>query len=315
MKKSIWSKLFASFLRLVFPAILLVVVALVAAAVWLVHRAAEPPHAAYLVTPDNLSSFTLSKVKISEESWQNKDATGARGWLVRGGENQPAVILLHRYGADRSWLLNLGVKLNEATGFTVLIPDQRGHGANPSVKWSGFGGVEGDDLAAAVQFLRNQKTAEKIGVYGVEMGAVAAVFGAGEENAIRALALDSIPASSEEILGNIVKARSSFAGEIAHKIADHGTTLYYRKAFRREAMCDAAPQLENRKILLLAGKDAPALQESTAKLGSCLANKSNAQMKTDLPISGFNLINSATSQQQEDYDQIVINFFRSALSN
>jgi pimeloyl-ACP methyl ester carboxylesterase len=315
MKKSIWRKLFASFLRLVFPAIMLVVIALIAVAVWLVHRSAEPPHAAYLVTPETLSSFTQSKVKISEETWQNKDSTAARGWILRGAQNSPGVVLLHRYGTDRSWLLNLGVKLNEATGFTVLIPDLRGHGANPSVKWSGFGGIEGDDLAAAVQFLRNQKTSDRIGVYGVEMGAVAAVFGSGEETAIRALALDSVPASSEDVLGDIVKARSSLAGEIASEIANRGTMLYYRKAFRRDSMCDAAPQLENRKILLLAGKDAPALQESTVKLGGCLTNKANTQMKTDLPISGFNLINSATSQQQEDYDQIVINFFRVSLTN
>ena len=312
MKKSIWRKLFASFIRLVFPAILIVVIALVAASLWLVHRAAEPPRAEYLVTPESLSSFTRSKVKISEETWQNKDASAARGWLLRGGENAPAVILLHRYGADRSWLLNLGVNLNEATGFTVLIPDQRGHGANPGVKWSGFGGVEGEDLAAAVQFLRNQKTSDRIGVYGVEMGALAAVFGAGEEQAIRALALDSIPASSEDVLENIVKARSSVAGEFAYQIACRGTMLYYRKAFRHDSICDAAQKLDNRKILLLAGKDAPDLQESTAQLAGCL---SNSQSKTDLPISGFNLINAATSRQQEDYDQIVINFFRSALSN
>ncbi|MDQ4123824.1 MAG: lysophospholipase [Acidobacteriota bacterium] len=315
MKKSIWGKLFASFLRLVFPAIMLVVFALVAVAVLLVHRAAEPPRTAYLVTPESLSSFTQSKVKISEETWQNKDSTAAGGWLLRGGENAPAVVLLHRYGADRSWLLNLGVKLNEATGFTVLIPDQRGHGANPSVKWSGFGGIEGEDLAAAVQFLRNQKTSDRIGVYGVEMGALAAVFGAGQESAIRALALDSVPASSEDVLGNIVKARTSMAGEFARGIANHGTKLYYPKAFRRDLMCDTAPQLENRKILLLAGKDAPALQESTVRLGGCLPKQANAQLKTGLPISGFNLINSATSQQQEDYDQMVINFFRSALSS
>lgn len=146
------------------------------------------------------------------------------------------------------------------------------------------------------------------------MGAIAAVFGAGGETAIRALALDSVPASSEDVLGNIVKARSSVAGEVAREIANRGTMLYYPKAFRRDSMCDAAPQLENRKILLLAGKDAPALQESTIKLGGCLS-KQSVQQKTDLPISGFNLINAATSQQQEDYDHTVINFFRSALNN
>jgi fermentation-respiration switch protein FrsA (DUF1100 family) len=315
MKKSIWSKLFASFLRLVFPAILLVVAALAALAIWFVHQAAEPPRAAYLVTPESLSQFTQSQVKISEENWQNKDATPARGWMIRGAETAPAVILLHRYGTDRSWLLNLGVKLNETTGFTVLIPDQRGHGANPAVKWSGLGGVEGADLISAVEFLRGQKTGARIGVYGVEMGALAAIFGAGEEPAIQALALDSIPDSSEDILESTVKARTSFAGDIAYQIACRGTHLYYRTAFRHDAACEAAKQIENRKVLLLAGKDAPALRESTLAFGKCLSNGANVQSKTDLQISGFNLNNIAAGRQGEEYDNAVINFFRATLGN
>ncbi len=40
-------------------------------------------------------------------------------------------MLLHRYGGDRSWLFNLGVKINETTNFTILWPDLRGHGENP----------------------------------------------------------------------------------------------------------------------------------------------------------------------------------------
>lgn len=315
MKKSIWSKLFASFLRLVFPAILLVVAALAALAVWLVHQAAEPPRAAYLVTPESLSAFTRSQVKISEENWQNKDATGARGWMLRGAENAPAVILLHRYGTDRSWLLNLGIKLNEATGFTVLIPDQRGHGANPAVKWSGLGGVESEDLISAVEFLRASKAGTRIGVYGVEMGALAAIFGAGEEPAIQALALDSVPASSEGVLESTVKAQTSLAGEFAYQIACRGTHLYYRSAFRHDSACAAAGKIENRKVLLLAGKDAPALRESTAAFGKCLSNGGNVQAKTDLQISGFNLNNVAAGRQGEEYGNTVINFFRSALNN
>ena len=315
MKKSIWRKLFSSSLKLVFPAILLIIAAVTVAAVLLVHRAATPPRAAYLVTPESLNEFTRSRVKISEETWQNKDNTAARGWLLRGRENAPAIVLLHRYGRDRSWLLNLGIHLNEDAGFTVLIPDQRGHGANPTIKWSGFGGAESEDLISAVQFLRGQKIGEKIGVYGVEMGALAAIFGAADEQMIQALALDSVPASSEDVLKSVVKSRSSVAGEFAYQIACRGTHLYYRNGFRHDSACAAAVRMENRKILLLGGKDAPDLQESTADFGKCLPNGANVQAKTDLPISGFNLVSAATSRQQEDYDSLIVNFFRTALNN
>jgi pimeloyl-ACP methyl ester carboxylesterase len=75
--------------------------------------------------------------------------------------------------------LNLGVKLNEATNFTVLMPDLRGHGQGPLVEKCTFGGCEGDDVAAALVYLRSLKSVEdmplvgkEIGLYGIEMGAL-----------------------------------------------------------------------------------------------------------------------------------------------
>ena len=64
--------------------------------------------------------------------------------LVWGSNNMPAVVLLHKFGADRSYELDLGVKLNEATNFTVLMPDLAARGV-PVVDVSAFGGHESDD--------------------------------------------------------------------------------------------------------------------------------------------------------------------------
>jgi pimeloyl-ACP methyl ester carboxylesterase len=321
MKKSVWQKLFKSLFRLLVPALSLLILAIVAASVWLVHRAANPPRAGYLVTPERFAQFTTKGLEITDEKWSNKDGTGSRGWLVRGAENAPAVVLLHRYGTDRSWLLNLGVKLREATNFTVLIPDQRGHGENPLVNFSSFGGGEAEDLVAAVEFLRGLKTksgknqtGEKIGVYGVEMGAIAAVFGAEKEKAIQALALDSVPENSEDVLESSVKARSSMFGEFAYQIACRATYLYYRNGFRHEYASEAAKNLNDRRVLLLAGKDAPELQSTTNELSKSFTDAANVQIKTDLQPSGYNLINTATPAQEDAYDKIVIEFFLQSLS-
>ena len=313
MKRSIWRKLFGSLFKLFVPAFLLILAVVIVSAILLVHNAAEPPRAAYLVTPDKLGEIIRNRMNITEETWQNKDTTGARGWLLHGQEKAPAVVLLHRYGTDRSWLLNLGVKLNEATGFTVLIPDQRGHGENPSVKWTSFGGGEAEDLLSAIEFLRTKKVVDRIGVYGVEMGAVAALFGAGADKSIQSLALDSVPGSSEDVLESVVKSRSSYAGEFAYQIACRGTHLYYRNAFRHDSLCDAAKSLDNRRVLLLGGKDALKLQETTLELKNCLG-ASNVEAKTDLQVSGYSLVNMASSQQQEEYNRLVIDFFRQTLS-
>ena len=92
--------------------------------------------------------------------------------------------LAHRYGVDRSWFFNLGIKINEATGATILWPDLRGQGLNPSVSWTSFGSIEGDDIQAALDYLRTLKSVDgqtlvgdKVALYGVEMGGYAALGG------------------------------------------------------------------------------------------------------------------------------------------
>ncbi len=174
------TRIFKSIFRLMMPVAILIVVAVMAAAVFLVHTVSNPPHSAYLVTPEKYGQFSTRGAQVTEENWTNRDGSSSRGWLLRGAEGLPAVVFLHAYGADRSHVLDLAVKVNEATNFTILMPDERGHGLNPTVLQSSFGGCEGDDALVAVEFLRNLKTetqtnlvGQNIGFYGVEMGALA----------------------------------------------------------------------------------------------------------------------------------------------
>lgn len=315
-------RLFKSFYRLIFPVVLLLISAIVAASVWLTYTVSNPPHAAYLVTPEKYGQFSTRGARVTEETWANRDNTRSRGWLLRGTENAPAVILLHAYGADRSRVLDLAVKLNETTNFTVLMPDGRGHGANPSVQFSSFGGCETDDALSAIEFLRQLKSdnqaaliGQKIGFYGVEMGALAALAAAAKDTNVKALALDSVPADSDQVLSSAIDKRFPFASLITSKIASVGTHFYfYDGCYRRGAACEIAKSVNNRQVLLLAGLDAPNLQNSTTKLNRCFPNGTKVETKTDLNPSGYGLAN-ASLEQLGAYDQRVIEFFNVALGN
>ncbi|MCA1636697.1 MAG: hypothetical protein LC802_24270, partial [Acidobacteria bacterium] len=92
-------KLFTALL----PIILIVLLALVSLSAWMVYGATHPPPHPYLVTPEKFARLSDRGLMATEESWSNRDGTSARGWLVRGAEGAPCVLLLHRYGADRSW--------------------------------------------------------------------------------------------------------------------------------------------------------------------------------------------------------------------
>lgn len=319
MAKSI--RLIKSFSRLLFPVLVLIVGAVLTASIWLVHETAHPVSAAYLVTPEVYGMLSARGAQVTEEKWVNKDGSSARGWLLRGATDAPAVILLHKYGANRSYVLNLGVKLNEATNFTILMPDQRGHGLNPSVEYTSFGGCESDDTTSAIMFLRTLKTPEQfpqvgkdIGIYGLEMGSLAGLAAAGRDDSVKAIALDSVPQSADSMLASTVEKRFPFGSFVTAKFAQLGTRPYfYEGCFQRETSCEMAKKLADRKVLLLGGLDAPDFQESTAKLDKCFPASSTVESKTDLSPSGYSIIN-ASLELSESYDQRVIDFFRQALA-
>lgn len=315
-------RLFKSFSRLLLPVVVLFVLAAAAASVWLVHSMANPPRSAYLVTPDRYGQLSTRGARVTDENWTNRDGTSSRGWLLRGSENAPAVILLHRYGADRSHLLDLGVKLNEATNFTVLMPDERGHGTNPTVKFTSFGGCETEDISGALEFLRGLKTeaqtpliGQSIGIYGVEMGALVAISVAAKDEYVKALILDSVPQDSDAVLSSAVGSRFPFASSVTSKFARLGTYAYfYNGCYKRDPLCETAKAVSKRQVLLLAGSDAAQFQDSTAALAKCFPAATKIESKLDLNPSGYGITN-ASLEQSEAYDRRVIDFFKMALTN
>jgi pimeloyl-ACP methyl ester carboxylesterase len=254
-------------------------------------------------------------LKVSDETWSNPDGSRARGWLLKGAEGAPAVILLHRYATDRSFVFNLGVKINETTNFTILWPDLRGHGMSPPVKRTSFGSREGEDLLAAINFLRTAKSdsknklvADRFGVYGVELGAYAGLKAARADSQIKVLVLDSIPRDPNALLRESVSKCVGVDVGALQSLSRLATWISFLGNYENTTACEFAASLRDQHVLLLSGADAGYLKDSTAALQSCFANKANIEARTGLPLSGFSSP-SATGEQGEAYDRIVIDFF------
>lgn len=310
-------KLIKRVIKAFLPILLVVLVAIAAVTVWIVNGITKPPRAAYLVTPQTFSRVTGPMLKATEVTWTNHDGTQARGWLIRGAEGSPSVVLLHRYGADRSWLLNLAVKLNETTNFTVLWPDLRGHGENPPVNRTLFGAVDGDDATAAIDYLHTLKTAAgkpqvtgPVGVYGAELGAYAALDAAKRYPEIRALALDSAPASPDDLVRAATSVRAGMNNALLQRLASWGLKIYSFGKYQNTPSCELARSLKTVRVLLLTGSQGDSWRTSTLELGKCF--NGSVEVKTDLPVTGVSLP-SATGEQEETYDRPVIEFFDKAL--
>jgi len=307
------------FLNTFLPIALIILFVVGGVMAWLVYGITRPPRKAYLVTPQTFSQVTGPILKAKDETWSNHDGTRSRGWLILGAEGSPGVILLHRYGADRSWLLNLAVKINETTSFTVLWPDLRGHGEEPLVNWSTLGALEGDDTAAAIDHLRSLKSAAGkpqvaggIGLYGVELGAYAALEAAARYPEVRVLALDSVPGSPDDIASAATNVRTSTNNRTLQTLARWGLSIYSFGKFNGTTSCDLARALANRRVLLLSGDRNDPLRASTVIVAKCFPNPAAVELKSDLPLTGFNLP-SSTGEQEEAYDRPVIDFFDKGL--
>jgi pimeloyl-ACP methyl ester carboxylesterase len=297
------------------PIVLVLALAVAVSLIWIVYGATRPPRQPYLVTPQAFTQISGPVLKVTDETWRNRDRTQARGWLLRGAAGVPAIVLLHRYGADRSWLFNLGVKLHETTGFTILWPDLRGHGMDPPVKWTSFGTREGDDVLAALDYLRTLKTeqgqplaGDRIGLYGVELGAYAALKATLQDARVRVLALDSVPGVPDDLLRAAVKADLGVDNRFIQFLTRGATRVYFLGGYDDTPACELAASLPNQRVLLLSGDDAGLLRDSTAAVARCFSNPAHIEVKTDLPLTGFRQP-SATGEQGEGYDRRVIDFF------
>ena len=186
---------------------------------------------------------------------------------------------------------------------------------DPPVKSSSFGVNEEGDLLAALDFLKSLKTdsqntlaGDRIGVYGVELGAYAALLAASREPAVRVLALDSVPRDASELVNAAVRSDLGISNPFLLSMARAATRTYFLGQYHDKTSCELASALKTPQVLLLAGADNGHLRDSTVALGSCFSPAVKLEARTDLPLTGFTLA-SATGEQGEAYDRPVIDFF------
>ncbi|MBI5573912.1 MAG: alpha/beta hydrolase [Elusimicrobia bacterium] len=139
----------------------------------------------------NPASFNLNSENIE---FLTSDGIKISGWFVRSRiaeKSNKTIIICHGWGANKSDIFPSTIYLLKK-GFNLLYFDFRNHGASGG-SVSSIGKLEGLDLTAAVEYLKKEKPefSQKIGVYGISMGASVAILTAAQDERISAIVVDS----------------------------------------------------------------------------------------------------------------------------
>jgi pimeloyl-ACP methyl ester carboxylesterase len=131
-------------------------------------------------------------VRIESDEFPAADGVPLRGWRIAGPPGSPGVVLCHDLGSSKEAMLGLALALQSA-GFTVVAFDFRGHGESGGAG-STLGVEEKRDVLGAIDYLAGVPgvDARRLGVYGVGMGAQAAVRAASDRRAAAVLVLDGL---------------------------------------------------------------------------------------------------------------------------
>jgi len=178
----------------------------VGATVVQVHRGTTPHR-----FPPPPIDFSAMRIVVEQVRFPASDGVPLGGWLLPAASGSSAVILCHDAGSSRAALINLAITLR-AQDFTVLLFDFRGHGDSGGSR-STFGLDEKRDVLGAIDLLARRPGVEskRLGIYGVGMGAHAAVLAAADRPALRVLVVDALYPDVEFRLVREVYAGWGFA--------------------------------------------------------------------------------------------------------
>jgi hypothetical protein len=200
--------------------------------------------------------------------------SGSSAWLLKGTPGEPAVFLCHDYAYNRLSGLNLAGLLHEK-GYSVFMLSFRGHNGENS-GGTALGLLEGSDLAGAIDYalLHSGVDQKSVGVWGVGLGAHAALRAALGDPRVRVLVLDSPYPSVREFLDHQVRRRLGFRSSVFSSTVGLVAAVYSRRTPLALYEEFSPGPLRDASVLFLAGSDNLVFRDWTERLhAACTGDK------------------------------------------
>jgi uncharacterized protein len=245
-------------------------------------------------------------LSFEEVTFLATDGVPISGWLLRGGDRNAVVACGHGLFRSRREVLDRAAFFRQQ-GYDTLIFDFRRHGKSGGEKVT-LGYEERRDFEGAVAFLRQTHPGAPVVLYGVSMGAGAALLAARETPEVAAVVADSPFLTIEHTVVHHVNLlfglpRFPIASELLWFLENRGG--FDRKDFDLEA---AAKALGDRPILVIAGADDERMPPDVQKRVA-LASASPLSGFVSFPGAGHG---AAYRAAPEEYEKEVLSFLARA---
>jgi len=259
--------------------------------------------------PPTLASVV---VPVEEVRFESSDGVSIEGWLLSGEPGRPFIVLCHALGRSKASVLDLAVQFHK-DGFSLLLFDFRGHGSS-SGKGSSLGVSEKRDIIGAVDYLASLEEAgtDRIGVYGVWMGAHAAVLAAVDRPAIKVLVLDGLYPDPDFPLMRGVYGTWSFGAEHLGFAPRAAFAVLSLSKVDDQRAAEHLPRLLGRDLLLVAPEADSALAREMERM--YLTIPEQRESDGNLIVLPSTRVEELYGDELTIYGDRVASFFRERLS-
>jgi len=135
-----------------------------------------------------------------------------------GGPPKGTILVVHGFRAEGWWVMDKAQNLARA-GYRTAVVDLRGHGGS-SGQFITYGYQESRDLSQVIDALQNRGLAgERVGVWGLSMGAATAIQLAGQDERVAAVVAVAPFANMRDVVPGAVKAMTGFISPTEDRLA------------------------------------------------------------------------------------------------
>jgi hypothetical protein len=248
----------------------------------------------------NPSHYLLPSLEVTIPA---DDHTEIPAWWIPGLKGAPGIILAPGYGMSRSDALSLAAALHDG-GFNLLIYGQRGSGSFPKTA-STLGLYETRDMVQAVRFMQNRPESDRsrLGIWGVDVGALAALRAAAACAEVRAIVVDG----AFESVADFLDYRIAEDFGLDNRLVQLGCLQIFRLVHILSGSFSSGKlplqAISDRMILFVKGENRPELGNlTTAIYDRIQPQKEMISFKTAR-------IHMMSGEDLKSYDRQVANFF------